>query len=310
LLTALRLLALRLSALDFDTPACAVTFACELDEMGYHRYWLGEHHSPAQCANPLLLGALIAAATSGIRIGSGGVCLSFASPYRVAEDARLIESLLPGRFDLGVTRGLREESSLMTAVLDGRSFDALPEYSGKFADLHGYVTGRLPAGHPLHGHRPYLHAGGPPIWHLGVGLESARLAAQYGTGFCFSLHHAAPGVDGGAQVQEYKSRFQPSPEHAEPAVIVVVSCVCAATEAEARLYEKKRAETAPLSKAPSIVGSPEQCAEAFDQLCRRLQVDEIMVLDLLGSPFFDARLEMYRLLAQEVGLVAPVATAS
>lgn len=301
---------MRLSALDFDTPACAVTFASELDDLGYHRYWLGEHHSPGQCANPLLLGALIAAATSGIRVGSGGVCLSFYSPYRVAEDARLIESLLPGRYDLGVTRGLREDGPVMAAVLDGRSFDSLPDYGGKLADLHGFVTGRLPEGHPLHGNRVYLQglqAGGPPIWHLGVGMESARLAARLGTGFCFSLHHAPPGSDGSAQIAEYRRLFQPSPEHPEPAVIVVVSCLCAATEAEARRYERERAET-PALLAPNLVCSPEQCAEAFDSIGRRLQVDEVMILDLLGSHHFDARLAMYALLARQCGLSPRAAT--
>jgi luciferase family oxidoreductase group 1 len=296
---------LRLSALDFDTPACAVTFAGELDDLGYHRYWLGEHHSAGQCANPLLLGALIAATTSGIRVGSGGVCLSFHSPYRVAEDARLIESLLPGRYDLGVTRGLRNDGPVMTAVLDGRSFDALPDYGGKFADLHGYVTGRLPADHPLHG--AGLPAGGPPIWHLGVGMESARLAARFGTGFCFSLHHAPAESDGGAPIEEYRRRFQPSPEHPVPAVIVVVSCLCAPTEAEARGYERERAG-APDLLAPNVVGSPERCAEAFDRIGRRLQAAEIMILDLLGSHHFDARLEMYGLLARQCGLVPRAAT--
>jgi luciferase family oxidoreductase group 1 len=296
-------LPLRLSALDFDNPACAVTFAGELDDLGYHRYWLGEHHSPGQCANPLLLGALIAASTSGIRVGSGGVCLSFHSPYQVAEDARLIESLLPGRYDLGVTRGLRNDGPVMTAVLDGRSFDSLPDYRGKFADLHGFVTGRLPAEHPLAG----LQAGGPPIWHLGVGLESARLAARFGTGFCFSLHHAPPETDGCAPIAEYRRRFQPSPEHPEPAVIAVVSCLCAATEAEARRYEQERGNS-PALLAPTIVGSPEQCTEAFDRIGRRLQVAEIMILDLLGSQHFDARLEMVALLARQCGLVPRAAT--
>ena len=100
----------------------------------------------------------------------------------------------------------------MTAVLDGRSFDALPDYRGKFADLHGFVTGRLPADHPLHGNPIGLQTSGPPIWHLGVGMESARLAARFGTGFCFSLHHAPPEIDASAPIAEYRRQFQPSPE--------------------------------------------------------------------------------------------------
>src|SRR6202000_1063908 len=105
--------------LDFGYPGAAVGLMAEADRLGYHRYWLGEHHSRWQCANPLLLGALLAATTGGIRLGSGGVCLNYHSAYRIAEDARLIEFMLPGRFDLGVTRGLALHHKLRDALVDG-----------------------------------------------------------------------------------------------------------------------------------------------------------------------------------------------
>ncbi len=301
---------MRLSVLDFDTPGSAVNLASELDGLGYHRYWLGEHHTPIQCANPLLLGALIAATTQGIRLGSGGVCLTFHSTYRVAEDARLIEFLLPDRFDLGVTRGLMDKNPVMTAVLDGRSFDSLASFPEKFADVHGYVTGRLPESHPLYRTRPYLESG-PPIWALGVGIEAAQLAARYGTGFCFSIHHAPREIDGSTQMKEYRSQFQPSPEFPEPTAIVVVSCICALTEAEALGYQQIYVEATAgnsaairerVFKTPMIVGSPDQCSEAFSSICKRLKVDEIMIVDLVGNRNFEARLEMYRLLARQCGL--------
>src|ERR1700704_1405344 len=93
------------------------------DQSGYRRFWLGEHHSPWQCPNPLLLGALLAATSEGIRIGSGGGGLDYRSPYQVAEDARLIELMVPGRFDFGVTRGLPLAPELRDAMLDGRTAD-------------------------------------------------------------------------------------------------------------------------------------------------------------------------------------------
>ena len=301
---------MRLSVLDFDTPGSAVNLAGALDDLGYHRYWLGEHHSHFQCANPLLLGSLIAATTQGIRIGSGGVCLTYHSPYRVAEDARMIEFLLPDRFDLGVTRGLLHEGPLLEAILDGHSSQSLRGYREKFADLHGYVTGRLPAGHPLVDTRLYLESG-PPLWLLGIGIESARLAAEYGTGFCFSLHHSPQEIDGVAQVEEYRRHFRPSPEFPAPEVIVVASCICAATEEAAREYQMKYVDNtaghAPeqrekIFRTPMLVGTAEQCGAALAEIRTRLQVEEIMIVDLLGNQNYNARIEMYHLLAQEHGL--------
>jgi luciferase family oxidoreductase group 1 len=303
-------MSMRLSVLDFDTPGTAVDLASLLDGLGYYRYWLGEHHSPFQCANPLLLGALLAASTQGLRLGSGGVCLTYHSPLKVAEDARLIEFMLPGHFDLGITRGLTIDDAVSVALLDGKPLQSVRDYHNKFAELHGFVTGRLAPNHPLFGRPPYLEEG-PPIWLLGLGLESIRLAAHYGTGFCFSLHHAPVEIDGIELIGEYRRRFQPSPEFPEPEVIVVVSCVCAPTEAEARqlqeAYVGRLAEYSPelrekVFRTPMIVGSPERCGETFAEIGERFGVQEIMIVDLLGNQNYAERLEMYRLLAHECGL--------
>jgi luciferase family oxidoreductase group 1 len=296
-----------LSVLDFDTPGTVVDFVSVLDGLGYRRYWLGEHHSHFQCANPVLLGALLAGATEGIRVGSGGVCLTYHSPYKVAEDARLIEFMLPDRFDLGVTRGLDLDEAVASAMLDGQP---RRDYQEKFADLHGFVTGRLPADHPLHGRKPYLEDA-PPIWMLGLGSGSARLAARFGTGLCFSLHHAPVEIDGVALIDEYRRNFEPSPEFPEPAVIIAISCICADTEAKAREYQEDYGRFvdgyAPelrekVFKTPMIVGSPEQCRKAFTDICERYGTNEIMIADLLGNHRYAERLEMFRLLASECGL--------
>ena len=200
---------MHLSILDFGPAGDAVDLMGAADESGYRRYWLGEHHSDTQCANPLLLGALLAATSEGIRVGSGGVCLDYRSPWQVAEDARLIELMVPERFDLGVTRGLRLPPELREAILDGRPAETLRNHTEKLADLHGFVTGRLPAGHPLAG-RLFLEPG-PPMWVLGTGDETARWAGAHGTGFCFSLHHAPADRDGPAVLAEYRRSFVPSP---------------------------------------------------------------------------------------------------
>jgi luciferase family oxidoreductase group 1 len=266
-----------LSILDFGHAGAAAGRMSQADELGFRRYWLGEHHSPSQCANPLLLGALLAAASGGIRIGSGGVCLTYHSPYRIAEDARLIEHLIPGRFDLGVTRGLALSPELRDAVLDGRPPGTLRGHEEKLADLHGFLTGRLPAGHPMAG-QPLPLEPGPPLWVLGNNLEAARWAGRHGTGLCYSLHHslhrAPDGRDGPAVLQEYRSSFAGSPEFPEPAAIVAVSLVCAATSAEAH-EQRQRFDKA------VITGSVADCWAGIEETADRFDAGEVMILDLL-----------------------------
>jgi luciferase family oxidoreductase group 1 len=292
---------LSLSILDFQHPGASVALACAADEWGFKRYWLGEHHGSNQCANPLLLGALLAGATSRIRLGTGGVSLTYRSPLQVAEDARLIEFMMPGRFDLGITRGLQEAGPVAAELLDGRVPLSGGGYAGKVRALQGLVTGRIDAGHPLAGTAPYLEDG-PPLWLLGLSLESARLAGSLGIGFCFSLHHGGSKIDGPAVARAYRDGFIPSPELAEPAALVVVRCVCAGTEAEAIDLET-RCGPPPVPGNPTLLGSARQCADRIAGIAADFATDEVMILDTLGEDQ-DARLEMYRRLSEEFDLPA------
>ena len=281
---------MELSILDFGPSEDAVDLMIQADKSGYRRYWLGEHHSESQCANPLLLGALLAATSEGIRVGSGGVCLDYHSPYRVAEDARLIELMLPGRFDLGVTRGLTLSPELRDAMLGGRPADALRSYYEKLADLHGFLTGRLPAGHPLAPKLPLEP--GPPMWVLGTGAEAARWAGRHGTGFCFSLHHAPAERDGPAVLGEYRRAFVPSPEFPQPAAIVMASMASGPALGEAPA-------PAPGVLKTVIEGPVAECAAKLAEIARRFAVDEVMVL--LRS-YGEWPFETCRALAEEAGL--------
>jgi luciferase family oxidoreductase group 1 len=280
---------MRLSILDFGDIRAAADLLAEADRLGYERYWLGEHHTRWQCANPMLLGALLAAIGGGIRVGSGGVCLDYHSPYRVAEDARLIELVLPGRFDLGVTRGLTLRPELSAALLDGCVVDRRDQHPARLAELHGFLTGRLPAGHPLYGQDLHLEAG-PPMWVLGVSEDAARWAGRHGTGFCFSLHHAPGGRDGRVVVDEYRRAFVSSPEFAEPAAIVMVSLLW-----EAEPPAERR------STNILIVGSAGEAAAGLAATARHCDVEEIMTL-VLGVPDREGLIARYRALAGEVGM--------
>ena len=282
-----------LSILDFGPIGAAVELVQEADRLGYRRYWMGEHHSRWQCSNPLLLGALLAATSDGIRVGSGGVCLAFQSPYKIAEDARLIEFMVPGKFDLGVARGLRLEPELLEAVLDGKPEDRLRDHYGKLAELHGFLTGRQADGsaHAMAAKLPFEEA--PPMWLLGTSTAMAQWAGRHGVGFCFSLHHALPGQDQAEIFAEYRAAFVPSPEFPQPAAILVVTVACAATNAEAREHAKDLTFT--------IVGSVAECAARLAGLADRYGVDELMLLDLLPA-HRDGLIDQYAALAAEVGL--------
>ncbi|PYQ55725.1 MAG: hypothetical protein DMF53_27505 [Acidobacteria bacterium] len=297
---------MRLSVLDFGDPGSSVVISLRADALGYSRYWIGEHHTATQCANPLLLAPLLALHTHGLRLGTGGVCLNYHSPFRIAEDARLIETLLPGCFDLGVTRGLSLDDKTYGALLDGRPRESLRDYLDKLADLHGYLTGRLPEGHPLFGRELYLKAG-PPLWVLGQSVESARWAGRHGTGFCFSLHQAhraQPGTDARPVLDEYRRSFKPSPEFEQPAVLVVASGLCAATEKDVETLRKQLVQTYAPAEAPTpyFAGTPERSVEILEGISRSLEADELMILDVIPGPL-DLRLEMLKLLADVSGLV-------
>jgi luciferase family oxidoreductase group 1 len=284
----------KLSILYFGHVGAVVDLLGEADRLGFARFWLGEHHSVGQCTNPLLLGALLAATSEGIRVGSGGVCLDYQSPLRVAEDACLIEFLLPGRFDLGVTRGLPLGPELRDAMLDGRPPGTLRPYDERLTELHGLLTARLSPEHPLAGQKALEL--GPPLWVLGASVETARWAGRHGTGFCFSLHHT-PDLDAAAILDEYRRHFVPSPEFEAPEAIVVASLACAPTREEA--LETLRAHG---MSGATVVGPPAECHAELAAIADRCGVEEVMLLVLL--PVRGPELtETYLTLAKLAGLV-------
>jgi luciferase family oxidoreductase group 1 len=284
----------KLSILYFGHVGAVVDLLGEADRLGFTRFWLGEHHTGGQCTNPLLLGALLAATSQGIRVGSGGVCLDYQSPLRVAEDACLIEFLLSGRFDLGVTRGLPLEPTFRDAMLDGRPPGTLRPYDERLTELHGLLTRRLPPEHPLAGYKTL--ESGPPLWVLGGSVETARWAGRHGTGFCLSLHHT-PDFGGVAILDEYRRHFVPSPEFEAPEAIVVASVACAPTREEA--LEILRAHGL---NGSTVAGSAAECHAELANLADRYGVEEMMLLFLLpvrGTELTDT----YQALAQLAGVM-------
>jgi luciferase family oxidoreductase group 1 len=329
---------LRLGVLDQSpvrsggNPADAVHETLDLaeacDRLGYSRYWLAEHHSTPGLAgsSPEVLIGQVAARTSRIRVGSGGVMLQHYSPLKVAESFRVLETLFPGRIDLGIGRAPGSDQLTARALRE----DAGPEYfPQQVADLLGFLHGALPEGHPF---APVIAMPtgptAPELWLLGSSDQSAALAAHFGTGFSFA-HFIND--EGGAEVtRAYRQQFRPSAFMDAPRASAAVFVVCADTEAEARRLAKSRElfivrlYTGRLGRYPSVeeaeahpytarelailrhaqrrtvAGAPEQVRERLGALAAEYQADELIIVSITHDP--KARRRSYELLAKVFGL--------
>jgi luciferase family oxidoreductase group 1 len=208
------------------------------DRLGYNRYWLAEHHNLANIASssPDLMIGQIAAATSRMRIGSGGVMLPNHAPLMVAERFKVLEALFPGRIDLGLGRAPGTDpvtSYALRARQDPRAGD---EFLERFQELLLLERGGFPEGHPFRNVRAVpSDVALPPIWLLGSSGYSAELAAACGLGFAFA-HHFADHDAAGAMLS-YREHFKPSPARppglSQPYAILATAAIAADSDAEA-----------------------------------------------------------------------------
>jgi len=231
-----------------ETPAQAIRETVELakaaDELGYHRFWVAEHHSSRSfaSASPEILIAALSQVTSHIRLGSGGVMLVNYSPLKVVEQFMELEALAPGRIDLGVGRALGADTRTGGALRSAGS-DAFPTW---FALLNAWMldaAGReaFPTNHPAHGVR--AQPGGPShpdVFILCSSTSSARFAGMAGVGMVFAefiARHEAT-----EPIAAYREAFQPSVFREQPWAGVGVGALAADTTAEAtRLDAPRRA---------------------------------------------------------------------
>jgi luciferase family oxidoreductase group 1 len=208
------------------------------DRLGYNRYWLAEHHNLANIASssPDLMIGQIAAATSRMRIGSGGVMLPNHAPLMVAERFKVLEALFPGRIDLGLGRAPGTDpvtSYALRARQDPRAGD---EFLERFQELLLLERGGFPEGHPFRNVRAVpSDVALPPIWLLGSSGYSAELAAACGLGFAFA-HHFADHDAAGAMLS-YREHFKSSPARppglSQPYAILATAAIAADSDAEA-----------------------------------------------------------------------------
>ncbi|MCF3105995.1 LLM class flavin-dependent oxidoreductase [Streptomyces roseoverticillatus] len=203
-----------------------IDLARHADRLGYTRYWLAEHHGMPGVASsaPSVLIAEIAAVTSRMRIGAGGVMLPNHAPLIVAEQFGMLEALHPGRIDLGVGRNAGIDPRVGKALRLSTENQSVEDFTKKVIELQNYFDeGSLAV--PAAGNRP-------PMWLLGSSIRSAKMAALFGLRFAFAHHlndkQTVPALDA------YREAFRPSAELEKPYSLITVPIICAETDTRAR----------------------------------------------------------------------------
>jgi luciferase family oxidoreductase group 1 len=331
---------LKLSVLDQSpiisghTPQRAVQetirLAQEVEQLGYHRYWLAEHHAMAALADPCpeILATRVAAATSSIRVGTGGVLLPYYSPLKVAEQFRMLEALFPGRIDLGIGRAPGGDQRTAMAMGEGR-YSGAEHFPEQVQFLVAYLDDALPKDHPFARVKAMpLGPTAPQVWLLGSSDYSGALAAQLGLRFAFAQFISADGGD--LVMREYRRRFEPSARETAPQSLLCAFVVCAETteqadrltksidlrrlnmdyglnapvptlaEAEAYGYTPADVRRIEHNRRRVVLGSPEIVREKLLHLMSESEADELMVITITGD--YETRRKSYELLASALEL--------
>ena len=300
----------------------SLDLARHVERWGYNRYWLAEHHNIpgiASAATSVLIG-FIAGGTSTIRVGSGGIMLPNHSPLVIAEQFGTLESLYPGRIDLGIGRAPGTDRLTSMALRRGILDESEEDFPNSVEELMNYLAPQT-----ITKEVRATPGGGLniPIWLLGSSIFSAQLAAARGLPFAFASHFAPAYLESAVNI--YKERFQPSKTLQEPYVMAAVNVFAADTDEEAsRLFTSVQLmalgmirRNHGLLQPPidnideiwdqlekyavgerlkySFVGNPSKVKKGLESFLNRTQVDEIMGV----SHIYDhtARLRSFEILS-------------
>lgn len=298
--------------------------------LGYHRFWVAEHHHVLSVASssPEMLMMHLATSTKSIRIGSGGVMLPHYSPYKVAENFRMLEALHPNRIDLGIGRS--PSYQLVNRALNETKGKRL-SFAQQIQDLSKFLSDDTSENHRFNSliATPVIETT-PEIWLLGSGTGSAKIAAENGTAYAFA-NFVKPSEVGLNAVAHYRKNFMPSPTLDKPKVMIAVFAIIAETteeaEALAQAFDlwllfvesgnpppyypsietaKKRGlssiekDKVKQNRKRMIIGNAEQVKEEIKRTADLYQADEITIIpNFFGA---DNRMRGITLLAQAFGL--------
>lgn len=306
----------------------SLDLAQHAEQWGYTRFWLAEHHNMqgiASAATAVALG-YIAAGTTTIRIGSGGIMLPNHSPLVVAEQFGTLATLYPNRIDLGLGRAPGTDALTLRALR--RKPSAAENFPQDVLELHDYLWGDNEAqkikAYPGDGLKI-------PLWILGSSLFGAQLAAQLGLPYAFASQFAPQQLDPALRV--YKNGFNASQQLQKPYTMAGINVVVADTDAEAKrlfssiqqMYANMVRGSRQLLAAPiddidsywsplekhhamgmlecSLVGDRASVAEQLQQFCERTDVDEVIVVSTIYQ--HAARLRSYQLFAEIAACAEP-----
>ena len=300
------------------------------DRLGYHRFWMAEHHSMPGIASssPAVLLAHVAAHTESIRLGSGGVMLSNHAPLVIAEQFGTLEALAPGRIDLGLGRAPGTDRATAAAL---RRVQINPDdFDQELAELTGFLDGSFEAPHPYRHIRAIPGPANtgtphhrPPIWLLGSSGYSAQLAGRLGLPFAFAHHFSAQNTLPALAL--YRREFEPSEVLSQPYAMVAANAFAAPTDTEAHRYVRtaglamlkvrtgrpelmpspQEAEDYPYTAAETefvdawlsnvVYGEPDAVRAGLDELIGYTGADELMIVANVWGD--DARLRSLELIA-------------
>lgn len=308
-----------------DSPQQALSNSIDLarmaDRLGYNRYWIAEHHNSQYFANssPEILMSTIAAQTKKIKIGSGGILLQHYSPYKVAENLKLLSTLYPNRIDAGFGRTPGgNELSTQELGRDNISYDVKVQKTLDYLTQKNNKETNLIVS-PISDYYP-------EIWLLGSGVKSGEIAAEKGLSFAFG-HFLTPDDDGGV-INHYLNNFIPSETQPDPNIALCVNVICAETEekceeiaksmdlmtvllnrglnpkgtpsphdTETFNYTEKEKKLIADSRKELILGKPRKVMEDLIKLSQKYKTNEIIILTITYN--HADRLNSYKLLIEE-----------
>lgn len=328
LLSVLDLVPVTLGSTAADALHRSLQLARTAERLGFTRYWVAEHHNMtgiASAATAVVI-AHLAAGTERIRVGAGGVMLPNHSPLVIAEQFGTLESLFPGRIDLGLGRAPGTDQRTMLALR--RDPHAADTFVDDVQELQAYFEpvqeGQAVRAVPGAGLRV-------PIWILGSSLFGSQLAAALGLPYAFASHFAPAALHQALQV--YRSTFRPSAKLAKPHAMVGLNVIAAETDDEARrlftsqqqaftnMVRNKRglfpppiddieSYWTPAEKhhaagmlSCSVVGSVETVRAGLQRFADETQADELMIVSAVFDPALRRR--SLALIAEAAGLAAP-----
>jgi len=310
-----------------------IELARATEKLGYQRFWVAEHHNLPGFAGtaPEIMIGQIAARTNTMRVGSGGVMLSHYSALKVAETFRMLESLYPGRIDLGIGRAPGSDPRTAAALAYPGGVRDISYFPEQVDDVLAYLADERDPAHPFAG----VHAGPTPatmpeVWLLGSGIDSAHLAAQRGLPFSYAYFFGMGVEHGPTIVESYRRYFRPSAFLSEPQVNVAVQVLCAETEEEAkrlaasrnlirlRIVTGRRSGVPPVEEAlaypytpqeraylaeftrANVDGNPQQVKAKLEAIAELYQTTDLSIVTICYD--FTARVRSYELVAEVCGI--------